>query len=62
VNNFDGNYHDPSTCCLQTEFEMQGLHKKGSNFKTDSTDVVGPINNFPAALWKKITVSYALKA
>ena len=61
VNNFDGNYHDTSTWCLQTEFEIIDLHKE-KKAKTDSADEVSLINNFPAALWKKITVSYLLKA
>ena len=62
VNNFDGNHHGMSTWCLQSEFEMLGLHKKEPNLKTDDSYVVSLINNFPAALCKKITVSYALEA
>ena len=60
--NFDGNYHDTSTWVLQTEFEIEGLHKEGPDKKIDEHDPVSLINNFPAALWKKITVSYILKA
>jgi hypothetical protein len=62
ITNFDGNYHDTSTWVLQTEFEIQALHKEGPDKKIDTDDEVSLINNFPAALWKKITVSYILKA
>ena len=61
VTNFDGNYHDTSTWCLQTEFKVIALHKEITP-KTTAGDSVSLINNFPAALWKKITVSYVLKA
>ena len=61
VHNFDGNYHDTSTWCLQTEFDVIALHKDNTPKTTDS-DLVSLINNFPASLWKKITVSYLLKA
>ena len=38
------------------------LVKKQKDAKTTRDDQVSLINNFPAALWKKITVSYVLKA
>lgn len=64
VVNFDGNYHDTSTWCLQTEFDIIAVHRSEGavESKTDDNDNVSLINNFPAALWKKITVSYLLKA
>ena len=33
VTNFDGNYHDTSTWCLQNEFKIIGLHKKKKMLK-----------------------------